>query len=271
VSDFVVDPSEHLGLAWKAARKYGQHKHLEDTAALAMVHIVRAAKDYDPSRGRFSTFAMRYARTAIWQDYRRRTCKSWDERRTVAYTDLVDKNQGADQSACPVDAASEHNKTLDRVATIMAMLPDTEAKALREWMDERNRKSDGTPYKDWRKAKAVCIIKQAVASIEDLDAISEQIGGGLPRSVEDAYTPEEAWVNAVEDRAVEYLANTPWQTINGIRDGMGRAGLRRVPLNRELRHIVELLVDRGVLLRRPGMSPMRAVYAVKGGGIHAIR
>jgi hypothetical protein len=268
VSDFVVDPSEHLGLAWKAARKYGQHKHLEDTAALAMVHIVRAAKDYDPSRGRFSTFAMRYARTAIWQDYRRRTCKSWDERRTVAYTDLVDKNQGATDDICPVDAASEHNKTLDRVATIMAMLPDTEAKALRDWMDERNRKSDGTPYKDWRKAKAVCIIKQAVASIEELDAVSERIGGGPPRSIADAYTPDEAAINTIEDRVVEYLSETPWQTINVICKEMSRSGLARRPLNKELRHIVELLVDRGVLLRRPGMSPMRAVYAVKGGGIH---
>jgi hypothetical protein len=267
VSDFVVDPSEHLGLAWEAARKYGQAKHIEENAALAMVHIVRAAKAYDPSRGKFSTFAMRYARTAIWQDYRRRTCKSWDERRTVSYSDLVDKNQKASEDPCPVESASDHNKNLDRVATILAMLPDKEANALREWMDERHRKSEGRPYKDWRKTNAVYFLRQTIPSIEDLDAISEQIGGGLPRSVADAYTPDELYINTIEDRAVEYLADTPWQTINGIRNGIDRVGLKRVPMNTELRHIVEHLVDRGVLLRRPGMSPMRAVYAVKGGGI----
>lgn len=261
MADFKVDPAEHIGLAHAAAQAYASHRHYEDAVSIATVAIVRAAKKYDPDRGRFSTLAMMYARRDIWNDFRKRTCKGRDERRTVHLSDVVIKRTSAYTPDDRLEQQSEINLNRDRVATVLAVLPDDDRDVLTEWMNTRTPAGRDLSL---RKMKIMDKVRASIKTEDDIDRLSRERAGAIPRTIADAYTDEERLQNQIEDSIVDFVTDNPWTTAGVISAGMSRVGIGPRIDSTRVRFVADDLVDRRVLVRKDGSSFRKNTYAVRG-------
>jgi RNA polymerase sigma factor (sigma-70 family) len=64
----VIDVSEHMGLAYDYARKHARrcrHLDVDDLVQAACLGLLRAARDYDPARAAWSTYATWWMRAFV--------------------------------------------------------------------------------------------------------------------------------------------------------------------------------------------------------------
>lgn len=67
----MIDAGKHMGLAYAMADRFN-HKHRfdrDDLAQEAMLMVMKAARLYNPRRGKFSTYASKAIMRHLWQKY----------------------------------------------------------------------------------------------------------------------------------------------------------------------------------------------------------
>lgn len=128
----MIDASEHLGLVGMIVGKRVRpdHPDADEYRGVATLALVRAARDYDPAKGRFSTYACRAIINAVNCEWNYRHRKRRDARRTVGLTDGVARWCGVRDKPGRMELDDERRDTMDRAATCLAALDERGADVL---------------------------------------------------------------------------------------------------------------------------------------------
>lgn len=170
----MIDAGEHVALvrAWVGKMRWAADDP-DELEGIAMLALVRAARDFDPGRGlRFSTLGSRYIINAIRGYHRDQRMQCRDVRRTVGMTDGVTRWMGVRDTPGRMEREDARRDAADRLAAMLATVPPEAAEILLrrgrgETLEEVGRGVGLT------KERVRQVEKAALAHIRGLHGISE--------------------------------------------------------------------------------------------------
>lgn len=121
-----IDPAEHIGLAWmvagRMATRYRGRFGPDELVGYAMEGIINAARLYDPSKGAFSSYAVRAAERCV---SRGATAKRFQVKGEVRFVHECSLPVGfADTRAAPTPSDGVADAVLLRVAEALESYPN---------------------------------------------------------------------------------------------------------------------------------------------------
>ena len=122
----MIDASEHIGLVHVTVKRMcREFDDKEEMTGVAMVALCRAANRFDPTLGyRFSTYAVRAIRNAIFRQWELQTLPTKGHDRTSQMCDAVMDSLGRLDPTPEFEIAERRRHAADMVAELLEPLDD---------------------------------------------------------------------------------------------------------------------------------------------------